>query len=152
MNIKLIIFDFDGTIVDTKKTIIVSKQETLRQMGLNVASEQACADTIGMSAKIGFQKLCPELSDDMIDICMKKYREIFNEIKKAVPPVLFPNMIETLNKLKEKKIVCTIATSRGRKSLIEFLESMNIAQYFSYLLAAEDTTQLKPNAEPVKKH
>ena len=41
--------------------------------------------------------------------------------------------------------------SRGRKSLIEFLESMNIAQYFSYLLAAEDTTQLKPNAEPVKK-
>ena len=60
-------------------------------------------------------------------------------------------MIDTLNKLKEKKIVCTIATSRGRKSLIEFLESMNIAQYFSYLLAAEDTTQLKPNAEPVKK-
>ena len=151
MNIKLIIFDFDGTIVDTQKTIIVSKQETLRQMGLNVASEQACADTIGMSAKIGFQKLCPELSDDMIDLCMKKYREIFNEIKKIVPPVLFPNMIETLNKLKEKKIVCTIATSRGRKSLIEFLESMNIAQYFSYLLAAEDTTQLKPNAEPVKK-
>ena len=51
-------------------------------MGLNVASEQACADTIGMSAKKGFQKLCPKLSDDMIDLCMKKYREIFNEIKK----------------------------------------------------------------------
>ena len=82
MNKKLIIFDFDGTIVDTQKTIIVSKQETLRQMGLNVASEQACADTIGMSAKKGFQKLCPKLSDDMIDLCMKKYREIFNEIKK----------------------------------------------------------------------
>ena len=151
MNIKLIIFDFDVTIADTKKTIVVSKQETLRQMGLNVADEQACADTIGMSAKIGFQKLCPELSDDMIDICMKKYREIFNEMKKAVPPVLFPNMIETLNKLKEKGIVCTIATSRGRKSLIEFLESLNIAEYFSYLLAAEDTPHLKPNAEPIKK-
>ena len=57
--------------MDTKKTIVVSKQETLRQMGLDVAEEQACADTIGMSAKIGFQKLCPELSDDMIDLCMK---------------------------------------------------------------------------------
>lgn len=41
----------DGTIADTKKTIVVSKQETLRQMGLNVADEQACADTIGMSAR-----------------------------------------------------------------------------------------------------
>lgn len=99
MNIKLIIFDFDGTIMDTKKTIVVSKQETLRQMGLDVAEEQACVDTIGMSAKIGFQKLCPELSDDMIDLCMKKYREIFDETKKTIPPLLFPNMIETLNRL-----------------------------------------------------
>ena len=84
MNIKLIIFDFDGTIMDTKKTIVVSKQETL-------------------------------------------------------------------NRLNEKGIVCTIATSRGRNSLLGFLESMNIAKYFSYLLAAEDTTLHKPNAEPVKK-
>ena len=37
MNIKLIIFDFDGTIMDTKKTIVVSKQETLRQMGLDLS-------------------------------------------------------------------------------------------------------------------
>lgn len=40
MNIKLIIFDFDGTIMDTKKTIVVSKQETLRQMGLDVAKNR----------------------------------------------------------------------------------------------------------------
>ena len=37
MNIKLIIFDFDGTIMDTKNTIIAAKQETLRQMGVDVA-------------------------------------------------------------------------------------------------------------------
>lgn len=151
MNIKLIIFDFDGTIMDTKNTIIAAKQETLRQMGVDVTDEQTCASTIGMSAKIGFQKLCPELSEDMIDLCMKKYREIFDETKKVVPPVLFPNMVETLNELKKKGIVCTIATSRGHNSLVEFLESMNIAKFFSYILAAEDTTLLKPNAEPVKK-
>lgn len=151
MNIKLVIFDFDGTIMDTKNTIIAAKQETLRQMGLAVADEQTCANTIGMSAKTGFQKLCPELSEEMIGVCMKRYREIFDETKKVVPPVLFPNVVETLNELKKKDIICTIATSRGRKSLIDFLESMSIAKYFSYILAAEDTALLKPNAEPVNK-
>lgn len=32
----------------------------------------------------------------------EKYREIFDETKKVVPPVLFPNMVETLNELKKK--------------------------------------------------
>ena len=51
MNIKLIIFDFDGTIMDTKNTIIAAKQETLRQMGVDVADEQTCASTIGCQQK-----------------------------------------------------------------------------------------------------
>ena len=43
MNIKLAIFDFDGTIMDTRKAIVLAKQETMRQMGLPVADEQTCA-------------------------------------------------------------------------------------------------------------
>ena len=42
MNIKLIIFDFDGTIMDTKKTIVVSKQETLRQKNRLVPIQLVC--------------------------------------------------------------------------------------------------------------
>ena len=66
---------------------------------------------------------------------------------------LFIDLVDTdfCMRLNEKGIVCTIATSRGRDSLLGFLESMNIAKYFSYLLAAEDTTLHKPNAELVKK-
>lgn len=37
MDIKLVIFDFDGTIMDTRKTIVIAKQETMRQIGLAVA-------------------------------------------------------------------------------------------------------------------
>ena len=113
MNIKLIIFDFDGTIMDTKNTIIAAKQETLRQMGVDVADEQTCASTIGMSAKIGFQKLCPELSEDMIDLCMKKYREIFDEIKKKVDN----------GEWKEGKAIPTERSTRGK--LLSYLSSQS---------------------------
>ena len=64
---------------------------------------------------------------------------------------MFPDVIDTLEKLKDKGILCTIATSRNSKSLKEFLNKMNVAQYFTYVIAAEDTSLLKPNPEPVIK-
>ena len=151
MDIKLVIFDFDGTIMDTRKTIILAKQETMRQMGLAVADEETCAETIGLSAKLGFKHTYPELTDEMLDLCVQNYRKNFEQIKETEPPTLFENMLDTLNRLKEKGIVCTIATSRNGKSLREFLDKMNLADYFPYALAGEDTTLLKPHAEPVVK-
>ncbi len=151
MDIKLIIFDFDGTIMDTRKTIVIAKQETMRQMGLVVADERTCAETIGLSARIGFKHIYPELTEEVLESCVQTYRKIFDETKETVPPTLFENVADTINKLKDSGIVCTVATSRSRKSLIEFLEKMNIAHLFSYLLAAEDTALLKPNAELVIK-
>ena len=151
MDIKLVIFDFDGTIMDTKDTIVAAKQETMRQMGLAVADEKTCAGTIGLSARMGFKGIYPDMADDMVELCVQKYRTVFDEIKQNVPPVLFPGVAEVLDTLADKGIACTIATARGRGSLKELLEKMNITDKFSYLLAAEDTALLKPDAEPVLK-
>lgn len=151
MDIKLVIFDFDGTIMDTRKAIVIAKQETMRQMGLPVADEQTCAKTIGLSSKMGFKHIYPELTEERLDMCVQNYRKNFDDIKEKVPPTLFTDVVDTLNTLKNKGIVCTIATSRNGKSLREFLDKMNITAFFTYLVAAEDTTLLKPNAEPVIK-
>ena len=56
MNIKLVIFDFDGTLADTNKLIVTCKQETMRRLGLEVMDEEVCRSTIGLSAEIGFRK------------------------------------------------------------------------------------------------
>jgi len=149
MDIKLIIFDFDGTIMDTRDAIVAAKQETMRQLGLAVADEQACVQTIGLTARLGFKHMYPELSEKMLDKCVREYRKNFEELKEKIPPTLFPNVVDALTKLNGMGMICTIATSRNGRSLREFLDRMNIAGYFSYVLAAEDTALLKPNAEPV---
>lgn len=151
MDIKLIIFDFDGTIADTRETIIFSKQETMKIMGLRIAGEEECAATIGLSSKAGFEKMYPGLSEKVLDLCVTTYRKIFEEKKETIPPTVFPGVVETLNILKEKGIQRTIATSRNNDSVKQFLTSMEIADYFSYVLGGEDTVLLKPNPEPVIK-
>ncbi len=151
MNIKLVIFDFDGTIADTRKAIVVAKQKTMEKLGLEVMGEETCASTIGLSAKKGFQATYPDLSEQKLDQCVTVYREIFDEIKEEYPPVLFPELSETLEWMKERGIVMTIATSRNNASLKEFLTSLDLEKYFSYALGGQDTEQLKPHPEPVQK-
>lgn len=151
MKTQLVIFDFDGTIMDTRRPIVSAKQETMRRMELPVLDEEACAATIGYTAKIGFQRLYPDLDEETVDRCVALYRTLFDEQIKIEPPELFPGILETLEKLEELGITCTIATSRNRKSLLEFLTQLGIRSRFSYILAQEDTNLLKPNGEPVEK-
>ena len=151
MDIKLVIFDFDGTIADTRKAIVVAKQKTMEKLGLEVADEETCASTIGLSSKAGFKKTNPELSDRELDVCVSIYREIFEEEKEKMPPALFPDVVDTLEWLKSRGIMCTIASSRNRASLNEFLVKLKLADYFSYVLGGEDTVCLKPHPEPVLK-
>lgn len=45
---KYIIFDFDGTIGDSQRLIVKTLQDTMRERGLEVKSDEACAKTIGL--------------------------------------------------------------------------------------------------------
>lgn len=151
MNIKLAIFDFDGTIADTRAPIIAAKQETMRLHHLPVLDEAACASTIGYTAKVGFLRLYPDLADDVADACTATYRRLFEEKKAAMPPVLFPHMEEVLQSLIRQGITCTIATARNTESCHEMLEQLGIRNYFSYILCGESTKNLKPHPEAVLK-
>ncbi len=48
MNIRLIIFDFYGTLGDTRRNIVLTMQQTMAELHLSVADETACAATIGL--------------------------------------------------------------------------------------------------------
>ena len=151
MQIKLAIFDFDGTIADTREAIIIAKQETMRLHNLPVLDDAACASTIGYTAKAGFQRLYPNMPDALADACTATYRQLFEEKKKTIPPKLFPGMVETLDALVAKGITCTIATARNQASCHEMLDGLCVKKYFSYILCGESTQNLKPHPEAVLK-
>ena len=152
MEIKAVIFDFDGTLADTKKAIVVAKQDTMRKFGLDVKDEEACAATIGLTARAGFEKLYPELDDEaLLDELVVAYRARFDELKKQMPPERFPGVDHVLAVLEERGIMRTIATARNKKSLFEFLADWNLEKAFPYVLAGEDTTRLKPHPDAVLK-
>ena len=149
MSIKLIIFDFDGTLGDTRRNIVMTMQMTIKEMQLPERSEAECASTIGLPLAGCFRTLFSDIQDELIPRCAETYRRIFNENLQKITPEAFPGVVKTLKTLKEQGLVLTIASSRSRHSLIELTHNMCIADYISYFIGADDVKEAKPKPEPV---
>ena len=145
---KLIIFDFDGTLADTRQLIVETMQQTIQALELTPCTDEQCASMIGLPLKQAFIELIP-MSDEMGDRCVDTYRRIFNENNALYVIPTFPNVIDTLFRLSAEGYILTIASSRSRKSLLDFVHTMHLEEIFSYILGADDVILSKPHPEPV---
>ena len=151
MTTKLIIFDFDGTLGDTRRNIVTTMQMTIKEMQLPSRTEAECAATIGLPLAGCFKAMFPDIDEEIIPRCAETYRRIFNENLRNIKPEAFPGVVKTLKTLKEQGFALTIASSRSRNSLKELTHDMGIADYISYLIGADDVKEAKPKPEPVLK-
>ena len=151
MGIKLMIFDFDGTLGDTRRNIVTTMQMAIKEMQLPSRTEAECASTIGLPLAGCFRTLFPDIQEELIPRCAETYRRIFNENLQKITPEAFPGVVKTLETLKAQGFVLTIASSRSCNSLMELTRDMGIADYISYLIGADDVKEAKPKPEPVLK-
>ncbi len=144
----LYIFDFDGTIGDSRGLIVKTMLDTFDRMGIDKPSKEACIKTIGLPLADCFAvSAC--LDEKLSKECASVYREIFhkNNKKGAVKP--FEGVIDTLNRLHDEGKAMAVASSRQHESLDILVEDFGIADLFDIIVGADDVTKAKPNAEPV---
>lgn len=150
-DIKLIIFDFDGTLADTYELIIKTNQAAMEAMDYPVRDEEAIRATIGLPLEAGIRALYPDLPEEALPQWCATYRRIFDVYKTRYLPVLFPEVKETLEWLRDKGFVLTVASSRQSVSLNAFLRDLGILPCFRYVLGADNVSRAKPDPEPVLK-
>lgn len=151
METKVIIFDFDGTLCDTRSNIIIAFRATMEHLGLEMRDEETCGATIGLTLRDGFKSMYPDFDDAKIDYCVDTYRQIFAERRKELMPSLFPGVKETLAELHKRGYRMTIATSRLTDSLMLFMRHHGIDHYFEYAVGSDSVTHHKPHPEPALK-
>ncbi len=90
-------------------------------------------------------------TDGRGDLCAATYRRIFdvNNTPDAVP--MFPGVGETIRKMYSAGLFVTIASSRFRTSLADFVNRMGLSEYIPYMLGAGDVEHAKPAPDMVLK-
>ena len=141
---KYIIFDFDGTIGDSQRLIVKTLQDTMRERGLEVKSDEACAKTIGLRLDEAFVALFG-MSAEEGEACAATYREIFMKNKEIMIVEPFPHVIETLRKLHQRGFVLGVASSRNHCSLDGYVRQMALDNIFTSIVAGDDLDIISGN-------
>jgi len=70
--IRLIIFDFDGTLGDTRRNIVTTMQVTIRELGLPGRTDEECASKIGLPLDGCFEALYPDERRETNRLCCQR--------------------------------------------------------------------------------
>lgn len=144
---KLFIFDFDGTLGDTKECVVASFQEALLQNNIPIIERSKIIYNMGLSLKEVFKKLTNEKFDDeLYEKLVKDYRTFYRDFltKKTL---IFPEVVQTLKELKRKNVILSIATSKKTEFARLSCEYLHIDKYFDLYIGDDMVTQKKPNPE-----
>ena len=148
--IRLVIFDFDGTLGDSQKLITDTMLATIERLNLPMRSREECARTIGLPLKECFSSIIP-MTDEQAEECAEVYSEIFNVKNVPGAVTVFPGVIETLERLSAQGVLMSIASSRSHRTLAKLMDELDLSKYITYLIAADDVVEKKPAAESVLK-
>lgn len=146
--VRSIILDFDGTLGDTTAVIIRTIHATIAELGLPARTDKECAAVIGLRLVETPPVLFPECNVD-VDLYAATYRRLFHIFNTEDAVTLYPNVMETLEELKKRGIVLTIASSRSRSSLVEYVERLGLSSFISLVVGADDVCNGKPDPEAV---
>ena len=151
MTRKLVIFDFDGTLVDTRRLVVTTMRDVLAELGLPVAEEAQCLATIGMPLRQCYSRLVSWLTAEQLDECYDAHQRLFDKNMQTICPTLFPNVETTLKSLKKNDVLLSVASSRSTHSLHDLSHRLGLDIYFDFMVGAHDVEHHKPHPEAVIK-
>lgn len=142
---KLIIFDWDGTLMDSTQKIVFCMQNAIEKVGLPKISDQAIQQIIGLSLEKAVAILLPAITYQDKQSVINYYRDFFFT-EDLCEEQLFSNVYEVLNDLTEKGYDLAIATGKSRKGLDKALEKTQLKNLFITTRCADESFS-KPNPQ-----
>lgn len=140
---KLLIFDWDGTIIDSQARIIASMQAAADELGHDPLCPEAVRNIIGLGLPEAIRALIPHIDEPGLKRMRERYSHHFLE-QNTTPTELYPGAEETLRRLRARGYRLAVATGKSRRGLDRVLEETGLGELFE-LTRCADETRSKPD-------
>lgn len=138
----LLVFDWDGTIVDSTAMIATCIQKAAADLSLTVPTLEQASHVIGLGLLDALARAVPELSPDRIDEFSARYRYHYFACEPEI--LLFTGVRDLLVERVEAGLPLAVATGKSRRGLARAFESTGLGRFFESSRCA-DETHAKPH-------
>ncbi|MCQ4240691.1 HAD-IA family hydrolase [Stutzerimonas stutzeri] len=140
----LLIFDWDGTLMDSIGRIVESVCAAAKVCDLPVLDELAIKGIIGLALPEAIATLYPDLGDELrVAAFRDAYIEHYLALE-AEPAALYPGVVEGLQQFREQGYRLAVATGKGRQGLDRVLAGQGLTDFFDVTRCADETAS-KPH-------
>ena len=134
---QLLIFDWDGTLMDSVARIVSCMQQSARDCRLPLPVDAAVRDIIGLSLRVAVPRLFPGLTAEALDHFIDRYREHYLYLD-PTPTPLFPGVAEQLARWHAAGYRLAVATGKARAGLERVLDETGLGHLFAARRGADE--------------
>jgi phosphoglycolate phosphatase len=145
MQFELIVFDWDGTLMDSEARIVGCMRRAFDELEQPVPAPEVARDVIGLGLDQAMRRLHPSADDALRGELITRYRHHFLRSDPSASP-LFDGARETVVELHGRELLLAVATGKSRVGLEQALDDSGLRPYFHALRCAEQT-QSKPHPQ-----
>ncbi len=140
-DLRLVLFDCDGTLVDSQHSIVDAMQAAFDQAGLTVPGPAAVRHVVGLGLIEAIAKLAPAADDGRLNRLADAYKAAFasgRSVQGIAGEPLFGGILDVLESLSATDTLLGVATGKSRRGLTHTLTGHGIDRYFTTLHTADD--------------
>jgi pyrophosphatase PpaX len=142
-----VLFDLDGTLIDSIRLILDSYHHTLTQHNLPARSDEDWLRGVGTPLAVQFSEW--RESPEILDAMIATYRE-YNLKHHDSMVTVYPGVLEAVREIKAAGIQTGLVTSKNRQGALRGLKLVGLEALMDVLVCADEVTNPKPHPEPVE--
>jgi pyrophosphatase PpaX len=145
--LQTILFDLDGTLIDSVRLILDSYHHTLAAHGLPPRTDEEWLRGVGTPLRVQFADWADD--PDTLEALIATYRE-YNLAHHDRMVTVYPGVVDAVTRIKAAGLTTGLVTSKNRQGALRGLALVKLEQMMDVLVCADEVINPKPHPEPVE--